>query len=51
VPVAAIDAKYNVHPIKDLAPVCPNCHAMLHKKDPPYTVAELRALMSDRLGR
>ena len=26
---------YEVSPVKDLRPVCPNCHAMLHKKDPP----------------
>ena len=33
---------YEVNPIKDLNPVCPNCHAMLHKKNPPYTIDELR---------
>ena len=31
------------NPIRDLLPVCPNCHAMLHQDDPPYTPAELRA--------
>jgi len=25
---------YEVNPIKDLRPVCPNCHAMLHRKNP-----------------
>ena len=29
----------------DLIPVCPNCHAMLHKKNPPYTPTELQCLM------
>ena len=33
---------YEVNPIKDLRPVCPNCHAMLHRKTPPYTIDELR---------
>ncbi|MFZ2169644.1 MAG: hypothetical protein WAW61_08415 [Methylococcaceae bacterium] len=33
---------YVVNPIKDLRPVCPNCHAMLHQKNPPYTINELR---------
>jgi hypothetical protein len=32
---------YEVDPIKDLRPVCPNCHAMLHQKNPPYTINEL----------
>jgi len=31
-----------VDPATDLRPVCPNCHEMLHKKDPPYTIEELR---------
>ncbi|MAV34231.1 MAG: hypothetical protein CMJ59_02125 [Planctomycetaceae bacterium] len=33
--------------LNDLALVCDNCHAMLHTKDPPLTVAELR----QRVGR
>ncbi|MBP7527189.1 MAG: HNH endonuclease [Syntrophorhabdaceae bacterium] len=30
VPLAMIKDNYRVDPIKDLVPVCPNCHAMLH---------------------
>ena len=38
---------YRVDPIKDLRPVCPNCHAMLHRhKDRTLTVEELRELLS-----
>lgn len=33
---------YKVDPYKDLIPVCPNCHAMLHRKDPPFTIEELK---------
>jgi 5-methylcytosine-specific restriction enzyme A len=33
---------YEVDPVKDLRPVCPNCHAMLHKKNPPYTIDEIK---------
>jgi 5-methylcytosine-specific restriction protein A len=29
-PLSQIRSKYKVDPIKDLRPVCPNCHAMLH---------------------
>jgi len=32
-------------PVKDLVPVCPNCHAMLHTQQPPLSVEELRAEM------
>jgi 5-methylcytosine-specific restriction protein A len=40
--VADIGEIYEVNPIKDLRPVCPNCHAMLHKKEPPLTIGELK---------
>lgn len=36
---------YKIDPINDLVPVCPNCHAMLHKQNPPFSVDELRAII------
>lgn len=47
VPIASIGIEYEVNPIVDLVPVCPNCHAMLHMQEPPFTVNELRALLPD----
>jgi 5-methylcytosine-specific restriction enzyme A len=44
-PISAIGYTYTVDPVEDLRPVCPNCHAMLHRKSPPYTIEELSALM------
>lgn len=41
-PLSEIGEKYKLNPIEDLLPVCPNCHSMLHKRKPPYTVEELR---------
>ena len=38
---------YKVDPVKDLIPVCPNCHAMLHTSDPPLRVDELKSKISD----
>ncbi|MGD0830724.1 MAG: hypothetical protein ABR907_07265 [Terracidiphilus sp.] len=32
------------NPARDLVPVCPNCHEMLHRKDPPYTIDELKEI-------
>ena len=32
IPLCEIGKEYEVDPIKDLIPVCPNCHAMLHRK-------------------
>lgn len=42
VPLSDIEEEYQVDPIKDLVPVCPNCHAMIHRKSPPYSVEELQ---------
>ena len=47
-PLADVGAMYVVNPIADLRPVCPNCHAMLHRRRPALTVAELRSAMTDR---
>jgi len=35
-------------PINDLRPVCPNCHAMLHRKSPALSIMQLRARLKGR---
>ncbi len=42
IPLSEIKEGYLVNPIKDLKPICPNCHAIIHKKKPPYTIEELK---------
>ena len=34
--------EYQIDPIKDLRPVCANCHRMLHKQRPPISIEELQ---------
>ncbi len=41
-PLCEVRTGYAVDPKRDLVPVCPNCHAMLHHTSPPLTVAELQ---------
>lgn len=41
-PFSEVREKYLLDPIEDLIPVCPNCHAMLHRTRPILTVAELK---------
>ncbi|MGO7837788.1 HNH endonuclease [Rhizobium johnstonii] len=36
---------HNVDPVRDLVPVCPNCHAMLHRKRDELTIEALRKLI------
>lgn len=44
-PLSKIRRDYKLNSIKDLRPVCPNCHAMLHQRKPePYSIEELRAI-------
>lgn len=42
-PLGTTKRSYRLDPATDLVPVCPNCHAMLHRQNPPFTVDELRA--------
>ena len=41
-PLSEINDKYEVDPINDLIPVCPNCHAMIHRKIPAYNIDEVK---------
>lgn len=46
IPLAAVGERYRVDPVKDLRPVCPNCHAMVHRwRDEPLTIAALQEVM------
>ena len=49
-PISEIDAEYQIDPINDLAPVCPNCHAMLHWHSPPFSCDELRTRREQASG-
>ena len=40
----------SVDPIKDLRPVCANCHAMLHRERPALGIEELKQEMDTDLG-
>jgi 5-methylcytosine-specific restriction endonuclease McrA len=44
-PISHFGGEHLVDPIKDLRPVCPNCHAMLHRKNPPMNIESLRLLL------
>lgn len=45
VQISDIKQEYQIDPIKELRPVCPNCHAMLHKNNPPYTIEQLKSCL------
>ena len=50
-PLGEIGREYKVDPVNDLRPVCPNCHAMLHRRKPALSIDELKELISVYGGR
>lgn len=48
VPLSEVGEDYEVDPIADLLPVCPNCHAMLHRSEPPFSPVGLRRRIKGR---
>ena len=45
-PLNEIGQTYKVDPIQDLRPVCPNCHAMLHRGGNTLDINSLRRLLA-----
>lgn len=41
-PLSEAKGRRKVDPKSDLRPVCPNCHEMLHRQRPPFTIEELQ---------
>lgn len=46
--VSQLGEGYRVDPTKDLVPLCSNCHAVAHRRTPPYTLDELRRAVGAR---
>lgn len=43
--IAGIGAAYRVDPIQDLRPVCPNCHAVIHRGKPIHGIDAVRTML------
>ena len=44
-PLSEIGAAYELDPVRDLRPVCPNCHAMLHRRIPALHIEALQEIL------
>ena len=44
-PIALRNGEYQLNPIEDLRPVCPNCHAIIHRRSPPLEISEVKSLI------
>lgn len=45
VPVSQLGPDYLIDPAKDLVSLCANCHAMIHREDPPLSLNELKKII------
>ncbi len=50
VPLSKIKSEYELDPINDLVPICPNCHAMIHKTQDTLTVEQLIQFLEEKDG-
>jgi len=44
--LAEVNEEYQVDPINDLRPVCPNCHAMIHRRKLAYSLDEMKGFLN-----
>lgn len=44
VPLSTIRDEYVVDPIRDLRPLCSNCHSMVHRREPVISIEELKKM-------
>lgn len=49
-PLSEIGEAYELDATEDLRPVCPNCHAMLHRKIPALSIEELMEILRQNGG-
>lgn len=51
VPVSSMGGEYRIDPVRDLVPVCGNCHAMLHRTNPPLSTDFLKTLIAEAMSK
>jgi hypothetical protein len=51
IPIAQVGVKYKLDPIRDLRPVCPNCHAAIHRREPPFSIGEIKKMLQNHGAR
>ena len=43
--ISSIGTEYEIYAIKDLIPICPNCHMIAHSRKPAYTPNEIKDMI------
>lgn len=47
-PLGEVGGEKNIDPIKDLIPLCANCHAVIHRQTPALSPDEVKRFISDK---
>jgi 5-methylcytosine-specific restriction protein A len=47
-PLAILGGDYHIDVVTELVPLCANCHAMVHREEPPVPLERLTQLIEDR---
>lgn len=45
VEISSVGKEYEIDAVKDLLPICPNCHMVIHSKKPAYTLDEVKKML------
>lgn len=45
-PLSQSDGEREFDPVVTMKPVCPNCHAVIHSRNPPYPISEVKHMVT-----
>jgi 5-methylcytosine-specific restriction protein A len=51
VELSSVREEYTMDPVIDLRPLCPNCHAIIHRTSPALSIEELKGLINSKNDR
>lgn len=51
IPISEIGEEYEVDPIKDMRPLCPNCHSIIHRCEPLLSLEELKSILNQSVRK
>jgi len=50
IPLSKMGGAFIIDPVKDLIPICSNCHAIIHRRTPTFSPEELKEILKEKKG-